>query len=213
MLVAMTNTNTTTDSRVLFGQGVALAREIIAGVQPAQLTAPTPCHDYDVRELLGHLVHVIDRVAVIGRGDDPFATPLRELPSDGGWLAAFDDATARAREVWADDEVMTRTIVLPWSQVSGSETLLGYLNEVIVHTWDLATATGQTLTVPDEVVEAAFGAIQATLPGGERGAFFAEFAKSMPDLGEFTPPFADEVPTPADAPLLDRLVAWNGRRP
>lgn len=209
----MTNTNTTTDARVLFGQGVAIAREIIAGVEPSQLTAPTPCDDFDVSELLGHLVHVIDRVAVIGRGDDPFATPLRELHGDDGWVAAFDDAAARAREVWANDEVMTRTIVLPWSQVSGSETLLGYLNEVIVHTWDLAKATGQTLTVPDEVVEAAFGAIQATLPGGERGAFFAEFAKSMPDLGDFAPPFADEVPTASDAPLLDRLVAWNGRRP
>jgi uncharacterized protein (TIGR03086 family) len=138
---------------------------------------------------------------------------VRELPADDGWLAAFDDAAARARQVWANDEVMTRTIVLPWSQVSGRETLLGYLNEVLVHTWDLATATGQTLTVPDEVVEAAFGAIQATLPGGERGAFFAEFAKSMPDLGDFAPPFADEVPTAAGAPLLDRLVAWNGRRP
>ena len=213
MLATMTNTNTTTDSRVLFGHGVAIAREVIAGVEPAQLTAPTPCTDYDVRELLGHLVHVLERVAVIGRGEDPFSVAPPEVPGDDGWVAAWDAAAARAREVWADDAVMARTIVLPWSQVSGSETLLGYLSEILVHTWDLATATGQPLEVPDEVVEAAFGAIRATLPGGERTEFFAEFAKSMPELGDFTPPFADEVPTAADAPLLDRLVAWNGRRP
>ena len=209
----MTNTNTTTDPRVLFGHGVAIAREVIAGVEPAQLAAPTPCTDFDVRELLGHLVHVLDRVAVIGRGEDPFAAPLPELPGDDRWVAAWDATAARARAVWANDEVMVRTIVLPWSQVSGGETLLGYLNEILVHTWDLATATGQPLVVPDELVDAAFNAIRLTLPGGDRSEFFAEFRKSMPELGDFTPPFGDEVPVPSGASRLDRLVAWNGRRP
>jgi hypothetical protein len=34
-----------------------------------------------------------------------------------------------------------------------------------------------------------------------------------PEHREPTDPFADAVPVPDDAPLIDRLVAWNGRRP
>jgi len=29
----------------------------------------------------------------------------------------------------------------------------------------------------------------------------------------FSDQIADAVPVPGDAPLIDRLVAWNGRRP
>jgi uncharacterized protein (TIGR03086 family) len=207
---AMTNTTTTTDPRALFGQGVQIAGGVIDGVRADQMADPTPCDDFDVRGLLHHLLHVLDRVAVIGRGEDPFSAPVVPLPSDDEWLAEWRAAADRARAVWSDDAVLERTIVLPWSQVSGGETLLGYLNEIIVHTWDLATATQQPLVVPDEIVEAAFSAIRQTLPGGERSAFFAEFAKDFPG---FDAPFADQVATPADAPLLDQLVAWNGRQP
>jgi hypothetical protein len=34
-----------------------------------------------------------------------------------------------------------------------------------------------------------------------------------PALRDFADPFADAVPVSDDAPLIDRLVAWNGRRP
>jgi uncharacterized protein (TIGR03086 family) len=205
-----TSTATTTDPRALFGQGVLIAGGIIDAVRPEQMTAPTPCTEYDVRGLLGHLLHVLDRVAVIGRGENPFTAPQVALPSDDGWLAAWQAAADRARAVWSDDAVLERVIVLPWSQLPGGETLIGYLNEVIVHTWDLATATGQQLVVPDAIIEPAFAAIRSTLPGGERSEFFAEFAKEFPG---FEAPFGDQVPTPADAPLLDQLVAWSGRRP
>jgi hypothetical protein len=33
------------------------------------------------------------------------------------------------------------------------------------------------------------------------------------ELRNFADPFADAVPVPEDAPLIDRLVAWNGRWP
>jgi hypothetical protein len=32
-------------------------------------------------------------------------------------------------------------------------------------------------------------------------------------LDEVAIPFAEAVPVPADAPAVDRLVAWNGRDP
>jgi len=209
-----TNITTTTDPRVLFGQGVLIAGGIIGGVRAEQMSEPTPCDDYDVRGLLGHLRFVLDRVAVIGEGGNPFAAEEPATPADDAWLAAWQEAAAKARAIWADDAVLERVVVLPWSQLPGGETLLGYLNEVVVHTWDLATATGQALEVPDEVVAAAFGAISSTLPGGNRTELFAELSKGLPaDMGPFVAPFGEVVPTADDATPLDQLVAWNGRRP
>ena len=41
---------------------------------------------------------------------------------------------------------------------------------------------------------------------------FAEAKAHMPpDFRDWSDPFADAVPVPDDAPLVDRLVAYNGR--
>jgi hypothetical protein len=83
-----------------------------------------------------------------------------------------------------------------------------------VHTWDLARATGQAPRWDDEVLEVAFAAVQRDLPAVGRRALFDEVAARLPaEAGPMTPPFAEAVPVAADAPLIDRLVAWNGRRP
>ena len=72
------------------------------------------------------------------------------------------------------------------------------LNEVVVHGWDLAVATGQQYSCPDALLEAAYG-------------FVASSAEQNPDgtPGLFGPP----VPVGADAPLLDRLIGKAGRDP
>jgi hypothetical protein len=52
------------------------------------------------------------------------------------------------------------------------------------------------------------------LPGENRAAIFAAVHEKMgPAAAGMTDPFAEVVPVPADAPLIDQLVAWNGRRP
>lgn len=52
------------------------------------------------------------------------------------------------------------------------------------------------------------------MPAQNRSSVFEEIRTGMPPgMCDFADPFADAVPVPADAPLIDRLVAWNGRRP
>lgn len=91
--------------------------------------------------------------------------------------------------------------------------LVSYLNEVTVHTWDLATATGQRPAWDPRIVSLAFDGIRF-LPGENRSAVFEAVRSTMaPEQRNFADPLADAVPVPDDAPLIDRLVAWNGRRP
>jgi uncharacterized protein (TIGR03086 family) len=200
------------DPRLTFAKAVALTTAVIDRVAPHQLANPTPCPEYDVEALLGHLVVVLRRVAALGRGADPFGAGVM-APVDGECRRAWMDAAAEVEEAWADDAVLARTMRLPWAQSSGAAMLVSYLNEVTVHTWDLATATGQRPAWDPQIVSLAFDAIRF-FPAENRAAVFEEMRATMaPERRNFADPFADAVPVDDDAPLIDRLVAWNGRQP
>jgi uncharacterized protein (TIGR03086 family) len=188
-----------TDPRPLFARAVITAVDCVSGVRPDQLQRPTPCTDYDVRHLLGHLVAVLDRVAAVGRGAHPFSVPIvAEGIPDDGWPAALSAAAGRMAEVWSDDAVLDRPLRLPFGTLPGAAALTSYAGEVTTHTWDLAVATGQVPEWDAEVLAVGLAATRQKLPSAERG----------PQI-----PFADAVPVPADAPLVDQLVAWQGRDP
>ncbi len=91
------------DPRALFARAVDLGGSVIDAVRPDQLSDPTPCPDFDVRGLLGHLVTVLERVAALGRGDDPFDLPPRAEVGDDGWAAAWRCAAHGVRTAWSDD--------------------------------------------------------------------------------------------------------------
>ena len=199
-----------TDPRPILDRAIATGGAVIAGVQPEQLTDPTPCTDMNVRALLAHLVGVLDRVAALGHGEDPFAVTETPVPGDH-WADAWEDSARRAAEAWSDVAVLERPMALPWIQGSGAEVLASYFSELTVHTWDLATATGQQPDWDDTVVAAALEA-RRILPAENRRAFYEEISTAM-GLDEVAVPFDEAVPIADDAPAIDRLVAWNGRDP
>ena len=203
------------DPRALLAKAVALGGDVIAAVRPHQLHDPTPCEEYDVRQLLGHLVGVLRRVAAIGRGEDALGVPVElDGGADDGWPQAWSDAAHEVQAAWSDDATLQRPVRLPWAELPGGATLLMYTSEITVHTWDLATATGQQPAWDPQVVEAAFVAIRRGLPAEGRRARFAAIRQGMPpERGGFADPFGEVVDVPADAPLIERLVAWTGRRP
>jgi len=70
------------------------------------------------------------------------------------------------------------------------------LTEVVIHGWDVASATGQTYDVDAETAD-------AVLP------HVSESAAEGPIEGLF----GAAVPVADDAPVLDRIVALSGRAP
>jgi len=201
---------TPTDPRPILDRAVATCRGVIAGIEPSQLTDPTPCSDMDVRGMLGHLVGVVDRIAALGNGEDPFAV-VETTVADDRWPVAFEAAAEGAAAAWRDDATLQQPMALPWIEGPGAEVLASYFSELTVHTWDLATATAQHVDWDDTVVTAALQARQI-LPAENRRAMFEEISAAM-GFDEVAIPFAEAVPVPDDAPAIDRLVAWNGRDP
>ena len=209
-----TSTSSTThrfiDPRPILDRAIATGGAVIAGVRPDQLTAPTPCPEMDVRAMLSHLVGVLDRIAALGNDEDPFSVIETHAPDDD-WSDAWATSGTHAADAWRDDAVLERPMALPWIQGNGAEVLTSYFSELTVHTWDLATATGQQPHWDDTVITAALEARQI-LPAENRRAFFEEISAAM-GLDEVAIPFAEPVPVQGDAPAIDRLVAWNGRDP
>lgn len=198
------------DPRPILDRAIATGEFVITGVRPEQLTDPTPCTEMNVRTLLTHLIGVLDRVAALGNGKDPFAVTETPVPDDR-WADAWKESGRRAADAWSDDTVLERPMALPWIEGSGAEVLATYFSELTVHTWDLATATGQQPDWDDAVVTAALQARQI-LPAENRRALYEEMSIAM-GLDEVAFPFAEAVPVPDDASAIDRLIAWNGRDP
>lgn len=198
------------DPRLILDRAIATAGSVIARVRPDQFAAATPCPDMDVRTMLGHLVGVLDRIAALANGDDPFSVVETHSPDDG-WSEVWAEAGRRTAAAWRDDALLEQPMALPWIQGSGADVLTSYFSELTVHTWDLAVATGQQPDWDDTVVTAALEA-RAILPAENRRAMFEQISAAM-GLPDVAIPFAEAVPVPADAPAIDRLVAWNGRDP
>ena len=72
------------------------------------------------------------------------------------------------------------------------------INEVVVHGWDIAAATGQDYACAKELLQAAYAFVQSAVAQNPNGS-----------PGLFGPP----VKVPDDAPLLDRLIGLTGRDP
>jgi uncharacterized protein (TIGR03086 family) len=68
--------------------------------------------------------------------------------------------------------------------------------EFVVHAWDVAAATGQSLDVPPGLGEAVLEGVLAIAPMGREGGWFGA-----------------EVTVPAGACAFDRALAASGRDP
>jgi uncharacterized protein (TIGR03086 family) len=169
---------------------------ILAGIPDEALGAPTPCADYDVGGLIGHLVH---------RGPQLVGAARKE-PVEAGEDGPADPATWRATLVplveeiaaaWSRPEAWEGTTRVAGPMEMPAPTVGGIvLAEMVVHGWDLARATGQDPTWPGPLLEATLQDMSAMAPMGRQ-------------MGAFGP----EVDVPDDAPLLDRLLGVVGRDP
>lgn len=211
----MTTTLHPTDPRLHFAHAVATAGATIAEVRPTQFDGHTPCAEFDVRTLIGHMLVVLRRVALLGEGGDPMALPSFVTGiADLGWHDAWMSDAHRVQAAWTDDTNLSRMMVLPWVQAPGSAMLAIYTSELSVHTWDLATATEQHPAWNEQALEVALQAALHALPGGDRRAAFAAMVADLPaQVAAGGPPFGNPVAAAPGAPLIDQLVAWYGRRP
>jgi uncharacterized protein (TIGR03086 family) len=172
---------------------------VVAGVRDDQLTGPTPCAGTSVAAMLDHLVGLTVAFR-LGAEKSPMAggpsADADHLPSD--WrtrLPAQLDALVAA---WQQPSAWEGLTEVAGVRMPAAGMGVVALNEVLVHGWDLAAATGQPY-------DADPAAAQRCLQ------FAIELAAGAPEVrnGMYGP----VVPVSDDAPVLDRLLGQTGRDP
>ena len=185
-----------TDPRPRYRTALAWVRTLAAGVPAELLGASTPCPEWDVSALLGHLVATVDRARVVGEGGDPNPMPrvVTGVPGDA-WADALRVAEDKMAAVWADDARLDALVTVPWGQVPGRGAVWGYVREALVHGWDLAVATGQPAEAARATADAVLEETRRVLPAQPRGGPI---------------PFAPAVtPRPGAGPT-EELANWCG---
>ena len=173
--------------------------DLVAAVRDDQLGAPTPCPDYTVGDLLDHIggLAVAFREAAEKSGaenpDGPPPGDVANLAAD--WRTRIPADLAALGEAWRAPEAWEGVARAGGIEMPGEIAGVVALEEVVVHGWDLATATGHDVAAAPEELEAVIG-----------------FFTSFPDEAR-EPGFGLAHPVPEDAPLLDRAVALSGRDP
>jgi uncharacterized protein (TIGR03086 family) len=114
------------------------------------------------------------------------------------WRQIIPARLAALTQAWADPGAWTGMTAAGGLELPGEVAGLVALDEVVVHGWDLARATGQPFTVEDGLVEAALGFVRTAVDAHPDGS-----------PGLFGPP----VPVRDGAPPLERLLGLTGRDP
>jgi uncharacterized protein (TIGR03086 family) len=185
------------DVLTLFQRGIADFGRGVQAVGADQWSAPTPCTDWDVRELVNHLVveHLWVPPLLAGRtvaevGDAYDGDQLGADP-----VAAWDAAVAASAADFADDGALDRTVHLSYGDRPAREYCREMVLDLAVHGWDLARATGGDERIDPDLVQLAYGHL-------------APIVHLWQDAGVFGPP----VPIADDADLQTRLLAMTGRK-
>lgn len=174
--------------------------KVVRDIKPDQLSAQTPCTEYDVRRLVNHLLFWGPSLEGAARkqavpppaGDE---TDVDLTAAD--WAAALEAHIERTVAAWSRPVAWQGTThvggptQLPAPLVGGMIVI-----EFVVHGWDLARAIGQRPAWDDEVTAYLYDELVKTAEQGRQ-------------LGIYGP----EIPIPASSPMLDRVLGLTGRDP
>ncbi|MFL5796676.1 MAG: TIGR03086 family metal-binding protein [Actinomycetota bacterium] len=174
--------------------GESLA-ETVRRVAEAEWHRPTPCDEWDVRDLLHHiawsnlwvaplvggkgLAEVAPTLEGDVLGDDPVAVTLRSIEESSEAFADGGD----------------RIVQLSRGPAPASEYCFERMNDLVVHNWDLARGIGVEVVLDVECMEVAL-------------AGFRPLEDRLRAVGELGP----DVEFPEDADLQTRYLAFFGRR-
>jgi uncharacterized protein (TIGR03086 family) len=180
-----------------------LLADLVGEVPDDLLDAPTPCPDYTVGDLVDHVggaALAFTGAAVKDMGDVTASGPSGDasrLWDD--WRTRIPRDLTGLAEAWRDPDAWTGMTRAGGIELPGEVAGVVALDELVLHGWDIARATGQDYECDLPSLEAVRGFVeQFSGPG-------MEAARD----GLFGP----VVDVPADAPLLDRVVGLAGRDP
>ncbi|QNP74702.1 TIGR03086 family protein [Streptomyces roseirectus] len=165
---------------------------LVRATTPDRFDLPTPCADWTVRDLLDHLVWENVIWGGLAQGTPPVDGHTEDHLGDDH-IASFEAAAAQARDAFRQPGLLDRS----FGPAPGRRVVEQLLVELLVHGWDLAAALGHDRDLEPGIARAALPVVREIYDGLPRTAG-----------GSIAP--ARTVPE--DAPALDQVAAFLGRR-
>jgi uncharacterized protein (TIGR03086 family) len=170
---------------------------LLGSIGEEDFAAPTPCPQARLGDLIDHVASLsgaFTEVAQKRPGVAPPAPPdAANLPDD--WQQEIEQRLATLVAAWRDPSAWEGTAQVAGNELPAEVAGLVVLDELVVHGWDIAVASGQPYEPTDAEVEAAIPFV-SSFPAPRDGNLFGPV-----------------VPVPDDAPALDRLLGLTGRDP
>ena len=166
---------------------LAVLQHVLRGLGDDDLGRSTPCTEFTVGQLESHLLGSLTSLTSLA------GSTL--VPSTAGDLESrIADAAQQAVETWTA-RGLAGTVQAGPRELPATIAASILSVEFLVHAWDFASATGQKVTVSDDVATYVLGLAEQIV---------------TPELRE-SAGFDPAISINADAPALDRLIAFSGR--
>jgi uncharacterized protein (TIGR03086 family) len=170
---------------------------LVVGVATEKWDAATPCAEWDVRELVNHLVsgnlwaaELAGGSTIVDVGDKLDGDVLGNDP-----VGAYKESARAASAVFHRPGAMDAPCAVSYGPVPGSVYAGHRFLDVLVHGWDLAVATDQDARLDDALVQGC-----------------TELVEPQVELLQASGMFRDDVTVPPDASAQARLLALLGRK-
>ncbi|MEU8802297.1 TIGR03086 family metal-binding protein [Spirillospora sp. NPDC048819] len=129
------------DRFVLAGTGF---ERRLGAVRSEQWAWPTPCTEWNVRQLINHVTRGnLNYVHLLQGGTSAEFLRLRDADALGtDPLGAYGRSVRQCAEAFAAPGAFQRVLDYPLGKVTGRQALAVRTTDITIHTWDLAQAIG-----------------------------------------------------------------------
>jgi len=190
-------TTTTTTSGDLYLRAMKATQRFVDGIREQQWHASTPCSEWDVKQVVNHIIGENMWAAELlqGKTIDQVGNRLDGDLAGDQPAAAYRDSVAAAGAAATAPGAMEVTCHLSFGDFSGADYCQQLFTDLLVHGWDIAKATGQNTTLEPELVS-------TCLP----------IAQQLTSQWRSAGVFGEELTTAPGADPQTRLLALFGRQ-
>lgn len=163
------------------------AVELAGQVGQGQWGEPTPCSQWNVRTLVGHLIATRQAYCALLAGAsaaDLMSFARRQGEAAGGDpVAMLRRAVRSVRAAFEEPGALERIVHHPAGDIAGSQLLALLVMDSVIHSWDLATAIGVDAGLDEQLVDEVYSFLAPRAEGGGlyAGGSFAAPARPLPD--------------------------------
>lgn len=154
-----------TDIAAVHRDALAATGQFVAGIGDDQWDLPTPCDGWNVRDLVNHIVAGNLWAVQLGSGQ-AIADVGSDLDGDvlgSDPVVAYDVSAESAASVFEMPGALDAPCAVSYGPVPGSVYAGHRLIDVLIHGWDVASATGQPTNIDLSLIEACWQVVRPQL--------------------------------------------------